>query len=292
MSSSPQVSGITIVYNGSAHLDEAIRSVRAQTFRDWELLIVDDGSTDTSRRIAHRHAVEDARISVLEHPDRRNHGMSATRNVGLSHARGEYVGFLDADDVWLPTKLEDQITAFEEHPESAMVYGRTRIWHSWETGSVAEDYFYDLGVAPNQVYAPPVLFRNLLRNVYQTPTTCNALMRRAAVEEVGGFDESFTAMFEDQIFFAKILLKFPVFVADQCWANYRQHAGSSSALSASSDADADAHLRYLHSLRRYLAAPGRRGAGDLLAVQRTLMTRRSRRLVQRATRQLGHRRRR
>ena len=290
MSSLPQVTGITIVYNGATYLDEAIRSVRAQTFRDWELLIVDDGSTDTSREIAGCHAVEDARIRLVEHPDRRNHGMSATRNIGLSQAKGAYVGFVDADDVWLPTKIEDQLTAFGENPESAMVYGRTLIWHSWEVASVGEDFFYELGVAPNRMYAPPMLFRNLLRNVYQTPTTCNALMRRSAVEEVGGFDESFTAMFEDQTFFAKLLLKFPVFVSDHCWAKYRQHAHSSSTLSGAADADADAHLRYLQSVRRYLLQPGRRRAGDLLAVQRTLITRRSRGLAHRAKHHLALRR--
>ena len=105
MTAPPRVTAIIIVYNGEAFLDEAIASVKMQTFPDWELLIVDDGSSDASREIAARHASDDGRINVLEHPDRCNHGMSATRNLGVAHARGEFVGFIDADDVWLPSKL-------------------------------------------------------------------------------------------------------------------------------------------------------------------------------------------
>src|SRR5262245_60211168 len=99
-------------------LDEAIESVRAQTCDEWELLLVDDGSTDGSTAVALRHAERDpGRIRYLEHPGHENHGMSASRNLGVSHARGQYVGFLDADDVWLPRKLEQQTAILDGRPE-------------------------------------------------------------------------------------------------------------------------------------------------------------------------------
>lgn len=283
---SPVATCIIIVYNGEAFLDEAIQSVIQQSFRDWELIIADDGSSDASRDIARRHTTADPRIRLVAHPDQRNHGMSATRNLGLSHSRGDYVGFLDADDVWEPTKLEEQLGVLADHPDAAMVYGRTLIWNSWETTAVAEDFFYDLGVPPNRLHAPPLLFRNLLRNVYQTPTTCNALMRSPAIEEVGGFDESFPAMFEDQIFFAKILLHFPVFVSNQAWAKYRQHTLSSSATSAAADADDVEHLRYLKGVHRYLNQQHRLDIGDRVAVARTLATVRRRHWTRRMTHRL------
>jgi glycosyltransferase involved in cell wall biosynthesis len=272
----PTVTCIVIVYNGEEFLEEAITSVVRQTSPDWELIVADDGSTDASREIARRHAEVDSRIRVVTHPDGRNHGTGATRNLGLCASVGDFVGFLDADDVWEATKTEEQLELMARHPEVAMVYGRTLIWHSWETTAV-EDFYYDLGVRPDRVHLPPVLFRNLLRNVYQTPTTCNALMRRTAVAEVGGFDESFTTMFEDQLFFAKVLLQFPVFVSDRCWARYRQHRTSTSAVSAASDGDLAVQVRYLRRLRRYVREQHRRrvgqrgvGRGDQVAVEMML----------------------
>lgn len=272
----PTVTCIVIVYNGEEFLEEAIRSVVGQTSPHWELIIADDGSTDASREIALRHAEFDSRIRVVAHPDGRNHGTGATRNLGLAASAGDFIGFLDADDVWEPTKIAEQLELMACHPEVAMVYGRTLIWHSWET-TAGEDFYYDLGVRPNRVHPPPVLFRNLLRNVYQTPTTCSALVRRTAIADVGDFDESFTTMFEDQLFFAKILLQFPVFVSDRCWARYRQHQLSTSAVSAASDGDLALQVLYLSRLRRYVrqerrrrVGPRRVERGDQVAVERML----------------------
>ena len=127
------------------------------------------------------------------------------------------------------------------------------------------DFHYDLGVAPDRAYEPPRLFENLLRNVYQTPTTCNALIRHSVVDAVGGFEEAFKGMFEDQVFFAKVLLDHPVFVSDRKWAKYRQHPKSSSALSAAADADEAARLRFLRWLASYVAGRdvGRRTRHEL-----------------------------
>ncbi len=244
---------IIIVHNGETFLDEAIASVQRQSFEDWKLIVVDDGSSDASREIARRHAAADHRIRLMQHADRGNHGMSATRNLGLSDSRGDYVGFLDADDIWEPAKLEEQLGVLAQHPEAAMVYGRTLIWHSWRGRGGGEDFYYDLGVPANRLHAPPLLFRELVRNRYQTPTTCNALIRRSVIEEVGGFENSFLAMFEDQAFFAKVLLRFPVFVSDRSWARYRQHAGSASAILAAAGADEDERIRFLLWLRRFVS---------------------------------------
>jgi glycosyltransferase involved in cell wall biosynthesis len=290
MATSPEVTGIIIVHNGAAFLDEAITSVRAQTFSEWELVVVDDGSTDSSFEIARRHGAADPRIRVVQHADGRRHGMSATRNLGLEHARGEYVGFLDADDVWCPTKLEEQLEILHRHPEVGMVYGRTLIWHRWDPTSPNVDHFYDLGVTPDQVHFPTVLFRNLLRNVHQTPTTCNALMRRTVVDDVGGFEPVFESMFEDQVFFAKVLLCSPVFVSDRLWAQYRQHEHSSSALSDARGGHDAAHVRYLLWLRRYVSRTGVGRAGDRLAIERALWNVRSHRIVRRTRQWVARRR--
>jgi glycosyltransferase involved in cell wall biosynthesis len=295
----PLVTCIVIVHNGAEFLDEAVGSVVRQTSPDWELVIADDGSTDASRAIARRHAEADNRIRFVTHPDRGNHGTGATRNLGLAASRGTFVGFLDADDVWEPAKIAEQVTVLEQHPEVVMVYGRTQIWHSWASPSAVEDYFYDLGVEPDRVHEPPVLFRNLLRNVYQTPTTCSALLRRTVAAEVGGFDDAFTTMFEDQLFFAKVLLQHPVFVSDRCWARYRQHPGSGSAASAAAGRDLAAQTRYLRRLRRHVReqrrtpGPGRTpDRGDQRAVEAMLARVLVRRGLRGLRRAAGRRRRR
>src|SRR6185369_4754962 len=156
-------------------IEEAIASVFAQTYPHWELLLVDDGSTDGGTAIARGYAARHPdRVRYLEHPGHANRGMSASRNLGIAAARGAYVAFLDADDTWLPGKLTAQVALLHTHPEAAMVYGRTLIWHGW-TGrpeDVARDHVLDLGVPPETLVAPPRLFFGLLENRAQTPTTC------------------------------------------------------------------------------------------------------------------------
>ncbi len=128
----PKVSVIIIFLDAERFIEEAIESVRSQTFRDWELLLVDDGSTDGSSAIARRYTTEHApRVRYLEHPGHANRGMSAARNLGLAEARGALVAFLDADDVWLPRRLERHVKVLEGRPDVAMVYGPTLLWHGW-----------------------------------------------------------------------------------------------------------------------------------------------------------------
>ena len=107
-----KVSVIMPAYNAGRFLEAAVRSVMAQTMPDWELLIIDDGSSDDSRAIAQALAGEDSRIRFL--PNEKNMGVSRTRNRGLELARGAYVALLDSDDIWLPHKLERQLARLEE----------------------------------------------------------------------------------------------------------------------------------------------------------------------------------
>ncbi len=234
MSSKPLVSSIIIFLNGEQFMEEAIASIFAQTYEHWELLLVDDGSTDKSTAIAQEYAQKyPQKVRYLEHENHQNRGMSASRNLGIKHAKGNYIGFLDADDIWLPQKLEQQVAILNSHPEAAMVYGRTQIWYSW-TGNNKDsqlDHFYDLGVEPNTLVQPPNLLLQLLENKFQTPTTCNALVRQEVFKDIGQFEEAFRTMYEDQAFFSKVLLKAPVYVANECWAKYRQHPESCSSQS-------------------------------------------------------------
>ncbi len=229
MNSQPLVSVIIIFLNEERFLQEAIESVLAQRYEHWELFLVDDGSTDASTTIALRHAAKHAeRVRYLSHPDHQNRGMSVSRNLGLMHATGRYVSYLDADDVWLPEKLEQQVVIGESHPDCVMVYGAREFWFSW-TGRL-EDQGRDQvklglnGIQPDAPVMPPTLLTVFLVNEGASPT--GALMRRDVVEAVGGYEETFRGMYEDQVLNVKLCLEAPVFVASACWFRYRRHADS------------------------------------------------------------------
>ena len=107
------VSVIMACHNGEKYLRQAVDSVLAQTNRDWELLIIDDASTDGSVTIAEEYSVRDSRIKLL-HTERSTGKPATTRNVGIEAASGRFIAFLDCDDQWLPGKLEHQLPLFEQ----------------------------------------------------------------------------------------------------------------------------------------------------------------------------------
>jgi glycosyltransferase involved in cell wall biosynthesis len=265
----PRVSVITIFLDEERFLSEAIESVRCQTFQDWELLLVDDGSTDRSGDVARAFAEADpTRVRCLRHPGGTNRGMSASRNLGIGAARGELVAFLDGDDTWLPEKLADQVAVFDRERRVSLVYGRTLIWNRWESGSTLPDFCYPLGVEPDRLYEPPRLFNVLMRNRAQTPTTCNAVVRRSLIDRVGGFVEEFRGLFEDQVFFAKALLAAPAWVDGRTWARYRQHAGSCTGGPGGWTDELRSRLRFLAWVRDHLDERGGAPVSARLALAR------------------------
>jgi glycosyltransferase involved in cell wall biosynthesis len=258
------VSVVMIFLNAEPFIEEAIQSVISQTHDHWELLLIDDGSSDASAGIARQYASQaPQKIRYLQHEGGENRGMSASRNLGTREARGEFIAFLDADDVWLPNKLTEQVALLQSQPGAAMVYGRTLRWYSW-TGDPQQqrlDRPRRLGVRPGRLYHPPRLAALFLRQKALTPGTCSALIRRDAVLAVGGFEESFRGMYEDQVFFTKICLHAPAYVAEQLWDKYRQHASSASGIAAQTGEyhpklASPAHRLYLNWMAAYLSDQG------------------------------------
>jgi glycosyltransferase involved in cell wall biosynthesis len=224
----PRVSVITICFNGEAFLAEAIESVICQTFDDWELLFVDDGSTDASTTIGKEYARRyPGKIRYFEHPEHANRGMSATRNLGISHARGEYTAFIDADDVWMPSKLADQVAILDTHQDVGMVCGTAIYWSSWSGG---EDKIAPSGHVQDCVLRPPETTLKLYPLGHgNSPCPSDLLLRATVVREVGGFEENFSGhnqLYEDQAFLAKLYLKSPIYIASNIWLKYRKHQKS------------------------------------------------------------------
>ena len=231
--SRPLVSVVTIFLDAARFLDEAVASVLAQTYERWELLLVDDGSTDGSTEMARMWSARyPDRIRYLEHAGHANRGMSASRNLGIRHGQGQFVALLDSDDVWEPDKLARQVALLEAHPEAELVYGSPLYWFGWtgDPADVRRDWSPRTPVPAGTIVNPPELaLASHPLGPGSSPCPSDLCFRRGLVDRVGGFEESFRgiyALYEDQAFLAKVYLAAPVLVTGERWLRYRQHPQS------------------------------------------------------------------
>jgi glycosyltransferase involved in cell wall biosynthesis len=173
---SPLVSVVTATYNMSRYVAEAVDSVLAQTYPNVEVIVVDDGSTDgTTESLAKYRS--DGRVHIIR---QENRGQSAAKNRGLREARGEFIGFCDADDRWRPEKLARQLPAFLGRPELGVVYAYFRCIDGEGQPTDTPSWACHSGHITGKLLAD---------NFVHFPTT---LVRREALDSVGGFDESLT----------------------------------------------------------------------------------------------------
>jgi len=171
----PTVSVVIPTYNRARTVGQAIRSVLDQTFQDWELIIVDDGSSDETRSVV--AGFRDLRLSF--HRLDRNRGQSAARNHGISVARGVYVAFLDSDDLWYPEKLARDVETFEAGGEAiGLVYCGKELYD-------AGDHF----LGRRQPTLAGEVYHELLGGDF-IGSCSRVALRRTILERVGGFDDS------------------------------------------------------------------------------------------------------
>jgi glycosyltransferase involved in cell wall biosynthesis len=255
----PLVSVITPFFNAGGFLAEAIQSVLAQSFPDWELLLIDDGATDGTTDVALQYARSyPLQIRYLSHDGRANKGQSASRNLGLRHAAGEYIALLDHDDLWLPQKLERQVSLMESQPGTGMLYGRTLYWRSWSQRDedVGADHAPELAVASDTIVNPPrLLLESYPLGTGAAPCTGSLMFRRATAIRIGGFEESFRGkymLYEDQAFLTKVYLTEIVFVSGECWDWYRLHPASAMAVAVQEGQYDTARSFFLDWFEQYL----------------------------------------
>lgn len=160
---SPKVSVIIGAYNCEKFIEGTVQSVIDQTFKDWELIVVDDCSTDSTREKV--KAINDDRIKIIRLDD--NSGRPAVpRNIGIKNARGEYISFLDHDDIWLPEKLEKQVRFMEANPEVFLLYSKCFVQKDDKITEIAPLHpksgyiFKDLYLAYNLLPCSTVMMRN------------------------------------------------------------------------------------------------------------------------------------
>lgn len=208
----PLISVIIPVYNGDRTIKETVESVLNQTFRDFELIVIDDGSIDRTLEVL--SAIHDPRMQIFSY---QNAGLAASRNRGLAIASGEYVSFLDADDLWMPNKLLAQLRTLIKDMWASVAY-------SWT------DYIDESGnfVRPGGYLAANGDVLAKLLTIYFLENGSNALISRQAVLDVGGFDETLSAA-EDWDLFLKLASRYRFVAVLEVQVLYRLSANSMSA---------------------------------------------------------------
>lgn len=202
----PLVSIITPVFNGEKFLAKAIESALDQTYQNFELLIVNDGSTDNSFAII-KPFLKDSRVIYIE---QKNAGVAAARNTAIKHAKGKYIGFLDQDDLWLDNKLEVQVAALEQDKSVALVHSKqdfidshsNKIDYEWVTG--ASGYCFRENFKKNRI------------------AVLTVLIRKTIIEEIGLFNEQLSGA-DDYEMWLRVTLKHPIKYIDQSLVFYRFH---------------------------------------------------------------------
>lgn len=205
----PIVSVVMPVYNQQPYVEEAVRSILVQTFTDFELVAIDDGSTDDSLQILQRLAGADARIRVYS---QENRGRAATRNRGLELARADLVAMMDPDDVAMPERLALQMTYMEAHPECVALGGQFE--------SVCMEglplFASDLPLEHVGIEA------RLLDDDGQALHQGVSILRRRVCLEAGGYDQRY-ASGEDTDLFLRMALKGRLANLPEVLLRYRQH---------------------------------------------------------------------
>ncbi|MEL6137673.1 MAG: glycosyltransferase family A protein, partial [Cyanobacteria bacterium J06628_6] len=208
----PTVSVVIPAYNAMAYLPEALSSVLCQTFKNYEVIIVNDGSID--QIVEWAAALTDVRIRLLS---QENRGLAGARNTGIRESRGRYLAFLDADDCWHPTKLARQVELLEQRPEVGVVYTWMKLINSdgVPTGRTVKNR------TEGRIWS-----QLILRNCVGSGST--PMVRRECFHRVGDFDENLGSYMEDRDMWLRIAPVYDFSVVKEILVDYRQHPASAS----------------------------------------------------------------
>lgn len=208
----PKVSVVIPAYNAMNYLPETLENALSQTYDDFEVIVVNDGSSDETEQWVSQ--IKDSRVKLIS---QKNQGLAGARNTGIAHAKGEYIAFLDADDLWEPTKLEKQLRVLEENPEVGLVY-------TWVA------YIDDKGESTGRVFK-----HQIEGDVWQKLTEHNivesgsvAMVRRDCFENCGVFDRNLGSYVEDWDMWLRLATRYHFKVVQEPLVYYRQVATSAS----------------------------------------------------------------
>ena len=216
MNDRPRISVLMSVFNAEKHLAGALRSILAQTFRDFECITVDDGSTDRSLSLLQRFAKEDSRIKIVSRP---NTGIVGALNDGLAVAQGEFVARMDADDLSLPDRLSIQLRYMEAHPEIVAIGCGVRMVDPG--GAPLKDFH---GGCDSQTLRRELMAAKNIAIIHPT-----LMVRRDTLCRLGGYRPQYNLV-EDLDLFLRLLDEGEIANVPEILLDYRQHFASTNSL--------------------------------------------------------------
>ena len=212
----PLVSIIMPAYNAEKYIQESIESVLAQTYQNWELLIVNDASTDNTKAIINNY-LSDPRIKIINH--QKNKGLAQTRNTGIEQSTGEYITFLDTDDLWTPAKLERQIEYHRQYPEFPVSHTNYIIFK--ENGEIRRPL--RLRFKPSFTMRGQLYKRLLAENMIGVLTV---MIRADILKSFGGFDGTLRSAEDHDLWLRLSKVNIPFGYINESLARYRVHGNS------------------------------------------------------------------
>ena len=207
----PEVSVIIPTYNGEKYLATAVESALAQTYRDLEILIVHDGSTDATGAIAKSYG---SRITYIRKAE--NGGLASARNRGIRESGGRYIALLDDDDWWEPDKLQLQVAELEKDKDVALVY--SDMWVHYDDGKIDPSFLRTRPLASGGH-----VFNQYLLSKFIIPSS--VVIRRSCLKQIGLFDESMRSL-KDCDFFLRLCYRWKIALVPQSLVHRRQRAGN------------------------------------------------------------------
>ncbi len=258
----PRISVVMIFLNAERFIADSIASVAMLGRQDWELILVDDGSTDGSTGIAQAAATASGgRIRYFEHDRHANRGMAVSRNRGLHEARGDYVLYLDSDDILFPDALDRLAAPLDADPAIGLSCAATLFWN-WDPAIAGDpDRMQLFGEWADRTVAGRDFLAAMIADEGLHPANCSTMIRRGAMLEAGGFDLAFPGIYEDTALMTALLIRHRVHVSRACVSAYRMHLASHchSAIDAGdyvADRPNAARRRYLDWALAYLREQG------------------------------------
>ncbi len=211
------VTTIMPVYNGECYISQALASVLGQTYTNQEILVINDASTDSTKLILDDFCMRDNRIKVIDNPQRLK--VVKSLNIGLKHARGELIARIDADDIWMPQKVEQQVAAFKEDMDLQLLGTAKHIID--ESGSLISQ----------KNYFPYYSDTDIKRNIHKANlfTHSSVMFRRSMIDKFGFYDEDFLNS-EDYEFWLRVTNKVKVGILNKPLVKYRMHSKSVTSL--------------------------------------------------------------
>ena len=231
MVNAPLISTVIPFLNAGPWLGEAIESVLNQTYTNWEIILINDGSHGEDEDIGIRFAQKyPEKIFYFQHEGGINRGLAFSRNAGIRHATGELIAFLDADDYWLPSKLENQLEIFKKYPQVEMICEASYFWYSWNDAAEKDDLTL-IGTSEGIYYPPKLMGKLYPLGRAQPPCPSGIIIKKEALKDSGGFEEKFSGvyqLYEDQAFLSKVYAKEIIYISAQANNKYRKRPDSMS----------------------------------------------------------------